>query len=281
VRYIDRELVRESIIAEWFERADAAEKEVSECEEAERPQAIKDRATVWRDLKEILEEASFHKCWYCESTNIRSDNAVDHYRPKSEVAESPHHPGYWWLAFRWWNYRFACTYCNSLRTNRETGERGGKQARFPLWVEDNRAWREEDDLSLEQPMLLDPTVRDDPQVLWFDESGEAQPRHSKEDRYLHDRAKTSIEAYFLNHPRIKDQREVILGDIKRRLIQAEEYFKRFRSTGDASAEIAFHNETAWLRKQMKERAPYSAAVRYLLMGYRGTYIAADYALSEP
>ena len=84
---------------------------------------VADFSEVWRSAKERLKEVSRGKCWYCEARQMRSDNAVDHFRPKSL---------YPWLAFKLHNFRYACTFCNSIRTNPETGESEGKGDHFPL-----------------------------------------------------------------------------------------------------------------------------------------------------
>ena len=78
---------------------------------------------VWQQLKDALAECSYDKCWYCEIKQERSDNAVDHFRPKSL---------YPWLAFEKSNFRYTCTYCNSRRKNPDTGETEGKGDAFPL-----------------------------------------------------------------------------------------------------------------------------------------------------
>jgi len=74
------------------------------------------------DIDPSLEQLSREKCWYCETKQERSNMAVDHFRPKSGVAECAAHPGYWWLALAADNYRFACTYCNSLLKDGEAGD---------------------------------------------------------------------------------------------------------------------------------------------------------------
>jgi hypothetical protein len=129
--------------------------------------------------------------------DVRSDNAVDHYRPKSRVAECPKHPGYWWLAFDWTNYRFSCTFCNSLRRDDQTESLGGKKDRFPLRDESRRAFGPDDTLDDEEPVLLDPTWFGDPPILWFDEDGRAteNPSVASEGSFPHARATVSIEAY--------------------------------------------------------------------------------------
>ena len=88
--------------------------------QADGEENIGSHSDVWRDCKASLKQASFDKCYYCEMKDIRSDGAVDHYRPKSK---------YKWAAFHFDNFRFACTYCNSRRKDQKTGEIGGKGVR--------------------------------------------------------------------------------------------------------------------------------------------------------
>src|SRR5262245_27764752 len=141
---------------------------------AMRSKEIGKHQKVWTSLKEVLRDLSHGKCWYCESVDPRSDNAVDHYRPKGNVKDSdPPHDGYWWLAFDRDNYRFSCTYCNSIRNSDKTS--GGKQDYFPLWEESKRARSADDDLDDELPLLLDPTNPADVGLIAFAEDGSVGP----------------------------------------------------------------------------------------------------------
>src|SRR5207249_9483579 len=110
----------------WDERARQALLEVSAIPNAERHTAINDRRDIWTALKPGLEKLAAKKCWYCESREVRSDKHVDHFRPKNRVNEvgCEKHPGYWWLAFEWKNFRYSCTFCNSRRVDKATGSAG-------------------------------------------------------------------------------------------------------------------------------------------------------------
>src|SRR6202035_4546646 len=119
----------------------------------------------------VLAAMSHQKCWYCEARQIRSDNAVDHFRPKSV---------YPWLAFSYLNYRFSCTYCNSVRKNPETGETEGKGDKFALFNEGQRATCEEE-LDQERVMLLDPCSATDCAALDFRLDGTACPSEPQRD----------------------------------------------------------------------------------------------------
>lgn len=54
--------------------------------------ALPHEQAVWRDLKDGLANLLHDKCWYCETAVDRSDNAVDHFRPKGRVSDAanPH-----------------------------------------------------------------------------------------------------------------------------------------------------------------------------------------------
>jgi len=110
----------------WIKAANNAASAVRKAKPEDRSKVINDHSHVWGLFKGALRTLSHGKCWYCEAIDARSDNAVDHYRPKGNVrGATPRHEGYWWLAFEWSNYRFSCTYCNSIR--KSAGKTGGKQ----------------------------------------------------------------------------------------------------------------------------------------------------------
>ena len=90
---------------------------------------------IWKDLKEwLLTNVFYERCAYCESP-LEFDRYLgdaEHYRPKGSVTwkkdlTSPKvkarcnlpdgseidHPGYFWLAYDWWNLVPACSACNS------------------------------------------------------------------------------------------------------------------------------------------------------------------------
>ena len=113
MRYISIEEIR--LPDGWQEKADKLRDQLIAAAPPERKEIIKKNADVWREVKDALSALSHGKCWYCECKEIRSDNPVDHFRPKNRVADCDGHEGYWWLAFDWHNYRFSCTYCNSRR----------------------------------------------------------------------------------------------------------------------------------------------------------------------
>ncbi|QJR15904.1 hypothetical protein [Usitatibacter palustris] len=60
--------------------------------------------TLWKAAKEHLKKESNSKCAYCEAdTAVVAHGDVEHFRPKSK---------YWWLAYCYDNYTYACQICN-------------------------------------------------------------------------------------------------------------------------------------------------------------------------
>lgn len=59
---------------------------------------------VWGKAKAQLKVESYEKCAYCEAdTAVVAHGDVEHFRPKDT---------YWWLAYCYDNYTFACQICN-------------------------------------------------------------------------------------------------------------------------------------------------------------------------
>lgn len=255
--------------SDWDARAANAKAEVAGvADEDERRAALKARSPVWSELKPFLEELSNKKCWYCEAIQERSDKNVDHFRPKNRVEEDGcvGHPGYWWLAFDWRNFRYSCTYCNSVRKG-DDGEKGGKGARFPLRDEAKRCHSETAPILDEQPVLLDPTVAGDPELLWFDEDGRAQPRHGESAPWPHQRASVSITIYHLNHEDIRQARLAICMECKRLVQQADDGWQAYKD-GSPVGEERFRQAIERIAERLDARSEYSATARSTLMGLR-------------
>ncbi|NJO69696.1 MAG: hypothetical protein HC830_10780 [Bacteroidetes bacterium] len=61
-------------------------------------------SNFWKTSKTQLKKESKGKCAYCEAnTQVVAHGDVEHYRPKSI---------YWWLAYTYDNYLYACQICN-------------------------------------------------------------------------------------------------------------------------------------------------------------------------
>jgi hypothetical protein len=269
---------------DWIRQAEEALRDIAALTPAERAKAINKRNELWKALKPGLMALSDDKCWYCESKDLRSDNAVDHFRPKNNVKGSERfplvddHPGYWWLAFDYTNYRFSCTLCNSIRKDLD-GTTGGKQDYFPLMDEERRCIDRDGNLEEEQPVLLDPTRVLDVGALCFDDAGKAAPRAKRlaesdaAYRQWEDRASESIRFYHLNHHAIVEARYSRIRYIRRVANKADKSLDRMqRNVAGAEAEVQGWLEE--LKQAISPKSEYSAAVISILKGMRETSAAA-------
>lgn len=277
--YLSRDDFEASLDAKWIEVANRAKAELLAADESSadpterakaRKKAIKDNEKVWKDkrLTDKMRALSDNKCWYCETEETRADTAVDHYRPKSAIKECPEHPGYWWLAFDWYNYRYSCTYCNEKRIDQDTNVTGGKGTCFPLVNPDTRVF-EAGDLTVEEPTLLDPMIEGDVILLSFDPDGTATSFFAEEkEPVLYKRVKDSILYYNLNKKEIKERRQkIICKTIKDLVNEGDIYFSRIQ-LNDRSAREAFNRILKKLRAMVSPGAEYSAAAKCILSYFR-------------
>ena len=212
-----------------------------------------DCSAIWKELKESLESLSNGRCWYCETNIPRTDNAVDHYRPKGTVKGvtldgegkeitrydiAPAHSGYKWAAFKPENFRFSCQHCNEYRKDLQ-GTAGGKWNYFPLVEENQRAYNELDEDN-EVPSLIDPCNRLEWKLLSYDKAG--KPFSRFEEGSVEDiKVKYSIRLYHLDQKRLNEGRIAqwklflpLVNDTKKW------YLKKLR--GDLGAEACFQKE---------------------------------------
>ena len=240
--------------------------ELRKCTAAERPAVLQKHRDLWRRLRTQLAALSCGKCWYCESKEIRSDNPVDHFRPKGRVDGCPDHPGYWWLAFDWKNYRYSCTYCNSRRRDPVTGNVGGKHDNFPLLNAESRAYDEADDIRREQPELLDPVKLADTSLLWFRDDGFADARVSQlQQGDQHRRAKTSIRLYHLNHTDVVEARLELRRRVRQLMELGTEYLEDWQG-GNRSAETGYNQVLSELKQLTSRDAVFSTAAKHFVRG---------------
>ncbi|MWB93146.1 hypothetical protein GON26_02140 [Flavobacterium sp. GA093] len=85
------------------------------------------RSAFWKTAKTQLKKESFGKCAYCEAnTDVVAHGDVEHYRPKSI---------YWWLAYTYDNYLFACQICNQTYKSNNFPIRGVNLYPSPLLLD--------------------------------------------------------------------------------------------------------------------------------------------------
>lgn len=248
----------------WPRRAQEAYEAIKNLPPDQRNKEIDKRSKIWSDLKDYLAKLSENKCWYCESREIRSNKAVDHYRPKNEIFECPSHSGYWWLAFNYLNFRYSCQLCNEIRVDKTTKSSYGKGTHFPLLDESKRVYSEGTTFQ-EDPALLDPTEPSDCGLLSFDDSGEAAPTY-KAEHHPRDfsRAMISIRYYNLNQPDIKEKRQKeVCRKIQRLVEQADIHLKAIEDNADAR--IAYKSIFKELHFMISRKAEYSAVAKAVLL----------------
>lgn len=108
---------------------------------------------------DLLWRRQGRKCAYCEHSEQRKRNDVEHFRPKTRANRGLFHPerhGYWWLAWRWGNLLFACRNCNQTQ-----GAGRGKLDSFPLDATSGVLVAEDDPYgaqrATERPLIIDPS----------------------------------------------------------------------------------------------------------------------------
>ncbi len=128
--------------------------------QGQRLQSVDFDSKHWRKDDVLTALWSMHrgKCCYCErKRDKKRESDVEHFRPKAEVTDYHHHPGYWWLAYEWTNYLLSCKKCNQEH----------KKNHFPL-IDDKPAMSPEDDLAQERPFLVNPAEEDPEEFITFE-----------------------------------------------------------------------------------------------------------------
>ncbi len=241
--YIDKIKLPEG----WEEKALRAKEAVENNDES-----VDKFSSVWQDLKDALAKLSHGKCWYCECKQIRSDNAVDHFRPKSK---------YQWLAFDYKNYRYSCTLCNSKRKNPETHETEGKGNEFPLIDESKRVKEASGNLNQEAPLLLDPCKSNDVCLLDFRDDGSPCARY-QDDEIKKKRAEVSIKLYHLDHPDLVEKRKELALEIKQKIEEIDDFISKYPDIEPSESLMQD------LHRFMNESSELSAFARRIIQGYR-------------
>jgi len=240
---------------EWLAQANSLTEELIRLDAAHeyeaRDKLIEDNQDVWRDLRGWLKELSFDKCWYSEAKNCASYWHVDHFRPKKKVSDLYRNTttGYWWLSFKWQNYRL----CGSA-TNVP------KSIKFPIREGTLRATGPNQDENDESPYLLDPVIPEDPGLLSFNENGEAIPA-DPDGPWNKDRAKETITILNLNYADLRRGRKVRWEECDRRVNQARNLMAELQDQDSVTKRTELRNTIQEIKRMAAKSEEFSAVVR--------------------
>lgn len=221
--------------------------------------AITNSSALWTSAKAALAAVSYDKCWYCECKQERSDMHVDHFRPKNLITDAKGHPGYWWLAFDWRNFRLACTFCNCVREDTEREESGGKGNKFPIIEPPARMRRASS--PIDRPKLLDPVILREVGYLMFRPNGVPEPASKDTNSEEFKRAEETISTFNLRHTRLKRSREAVGIDLEQAIHLANAAY----GSGDMDKFEVFADR---IIGRVRNDSPYSTYARSILASHR-------------
>lgn len=277
--YIDRDVVEiPAALAEDDSKAARERKKVKK--HYRDPNCTTYTFKVYKD-KEVLAAINNlfnNKCAYCESSyTATSPTDIEHFRPKGRITDEPTHQGYWWLASTWNNLLPSCILCNREQHNdsfnlTETGIiqqniKSGKYDHFPL-AGTYRAFTETDDLSREDPLLIDPTQRDPAEYIIWREAHNLHfivPKHNDNTTKLH--AETSIKIYGLNRRSLVEERTFIANSIKvsaNRLARLLSFASTLSNTHLLECIDIIDEEMERFVKEKEINLPFSGMRKYLI-----------------
>jgi uncharacterized protein (TIGR02646 family) len=114
------------------------------------------------NIKDSLILCQHGKCAFCEQ-NVTSVayGDIEHFRPKGGYSQNAkdtlHYPGYYWLAYDWDNFLFACAICNQRE----------KKNLFPLLNPDLRVKDHRGNVKREKPFFINPAKENPRQLIKF------------------------------------------------------------------------------------------------------------------
>ncbi len=242
---------------------DEAEARIREIVEDQRLPASRDFRPSWSRYKHLFAEAQHGgKCAYCE-TRIRAGypGDVEHYRPKAEVKEprdrgnrddvgcgarsrrwrAATKPGYWWLAYRWDNYLYSCSRCNSWKANS-----------FPL--RSPRGSMVPGTEAEEHPLILNPYATEPSRHLSFNELGEIIGAT--------DEGTVTVDRCGLDRTSLVFERELIA---RRLLRDLDDYVEALA----AESQLAESQTLKRLLDACRASAPYAAMARVIVAARTG------------
>jgi len=239
--------------AEWVEKSESLLVQLNAApDKAVRDKIIDDNSLHWGALKAWLLEASHQKCWFSEAKDVFNHWHVEHFRPKKSAKdiEGAACEGYWWLSFAWTNFRI----CGSVGNSK-------KGTYFPLREGCQRVGLG-GDLRLEDPVLLDPSDPDDPNLLSFNQDGEAIASPFIDNDWERFRAETSIKRYKLDYDPLVQKRKILWGECYLRITKyRDELTTCHKDPTNPIARHAMKEAAKQVRELLVEDEEFSAVAR--------------------
>ena len=196
-------------------------------------------------VKNALIDAQHGKCCFCER-KIGAEGDIEHFRPKAGVCQGEGYPlerpGYYWLAYEWDNLLWACPICNQRF----------KRNLFPLRHQAKRARNHGNEVTREEPLLLNPAEDDPAQYIGFRREVPYAIRGSK-------RGKETIKALGLNRENLNEARRTHLTNLifLRRVLDQEA-----KLTGSAEGRHILKEAQSYLQAALLDTAEFAGMTRF-------------------
>lgn len=188
-------------------------------------------------VKDALIAAQHKKCCFCERL-VGEDGDVEHFRPKSgyrqKAGDPLISPGYYWLAYEWSNLYLSCSACNQRH----------KGNLFPIDDSSQRAHTSQNDITIENPLLIDPGQENPGKYISF----RAETAYSIRDNI---KGITTIESMKLNRD--------VLMDIRLQRLQILKELHTIQQLARNDPDNSELQETAIRAKQFIQNAIHDSA----------------------
>lgn len=241
-----------------LDRADRKYREISTLPDMAARKAMLDKrssSVTWGAFKTWLLSFSYGKCWFSDTLPNFAPFEVEHFRPKSTVAENDGTKidGYWWLAFDWTNFRV----CGKIGNTK-------KGIKFPLMPGCQRATNKAG-LIREQPVLIDPIKFSDTRLVGFNVEGEMIPSFAATTEIDKQRVELTRKELNLDFPNLVAMRMAVIQNcdyLMAKYIEALEYFE---DSGDTLWEREAEEYASRLVDVLNIRTQLSSVARYHVM----------------
>jgi len=207
---------------------------------------------------------------------------MDHFRPKSNKKKYRYKGeeklpfpidneknSYWWLTFDWKNYRLSAQIPNRNKSNY-----------FPL-REGSCVARSEEELIKEDVVILDPTNKEDVELIGFDEEGKVVFAGNEDEGELEkwnfERVKISIDIYKLNDQSLCEARRDKIKECKE-IIEDFVYIKRKCKEKTYEDKERIQKKVKKLQEILSKKSEYTSVARKYIKNNYNYIKGGKYAL---